>query len=169
MNIDEPKCGCECHRNGIKFVRTSLPPQPCCNCLALDGLSIPEQIKTLEESVNKIQTLFKKIIDDNQIYCMKLKIKMNDDYERHVRQIDENRKVSRRMDELEYKIHKLDRLIMPQINGINARIRSLEITDENNNKKPHKCPVCEGTRHCSSESGLSWQCESCEGKGIVWG
>lgn len=37
-------------------------------------------------------------------------------------------------------------------------------------KKPHKCPVCEGTRVChSKDSGLSWQCESCEGKGIVWG
>jgi hypothetical protein len=35
---------------------------------------------------------------------------------------------------------------------------------------PHKCPVCEGNRICiNKESGLSWDCQSCERKGIVWG
>ncbi len=41
---------------------------------------------------------------------------------------------------------------------------------DNPSKKPYKCPVCDGTRSChTKEKDLSWQCESCEGKGIVWG
>jgi len=35
-------------------------------------------------------------------------------------------------------------------------------------RKPHKCPVCEG-RRTILEAHRILNCESCEGKGIVWG
>jgi DnaJ-class molecular chaperone len=40
-------------------------------------------------------------------------------------------------------------------------------------KKPHKCPVCEGEGYyalCIEACSFKLtSCESCEGKGIVWG
>lgn len=40
---------------------------------------------------------------------------------------------------------------------------------EKMNRKPHKCPVCEG--HCGTiiNGVIDEDCRSCEGKGIVWG
>lgn len=32
-------------------------------------------------------------------------------------------------------------------------------------KKPHRCPICDGTSFC--KEGMD--CKACEGKGIVWG
>lgn len=37
-------------------------------------------------------------------------------------------------------------------------------------KTPYKCPVCDGTRFCyGKETMKRYECESCDGKGIVWG
>jgi hypothetical protein len=70
-----------------------------------------------------------------------------------IRQIDENRKLSRRLDELE--------------NGLIKRVgilgRALHELSEDNHKLrkiPYKCPICYGR-------GVA--CNTCDGKGIVWG
>lgn len=35
-------------------------------------------------------------------------------------------------------------------------------------KRPHKCPVCEGSGLVDSPMGINrWSCRACEGKGIV--
>lgn len=45
------------------------------------------------------------------------------------------------------------------------------VTPSSNSKFPHKCPMCEGFGKTYSDfSGLNMAiCNSCEGKGIVWG
>ncbi len=68
--------------------------------------------------------------------------------DRHVRQIDENRKSSQRIDDIETLI---------------------DVRAENNEKKPHKCPVCDGKGQWFEEPSNKYHCNSCEGKGIVWG
>jgi hypothetical protein len=35
-------------------------------------------------------------------------------------------------------------------------------------KKPHKCPVCDGSMYVES-LGIGSKCHSCEGKGVLWG
>jgi hypothetical protein len=106
-------------------------------------------------------------------------------------QIDENRKISRRVDELQN-----DHAFV--INGCVDRIGELErtvkaIKESYNNlcassmkRIPYKCPICDGTgalqleteeelnRFCKSRMRTDdnkwfiW-CKSCEGKGILWG
>jgi hypothetical protein len=75
--------------------------------------------------------------------------------EYHTRQIDENRKISRRVDELE---ELLKRITEDDIKA--------EIT-------PYKCPVCEGKGFVflifSITDTRQEECRSCEGKGILWG
>jgi len=40
-------------------------------------------------------------------------------------------------------------------------------------KRPHKCPICEGTGRTSPNGNMSQYssvvCHGCDGKGIVWG
>lgn len=78
-------------------------------------------------------------------------------------QIDENRKVSRRLDELEKQI-------------LETRIQFIDKLG--NEKKPHKCCVCEGTGNHSNQTprlmvlaktqtGIIC-CEACDGKGVLW-
>lgn len=68
-----------------------------------------------------------------------------------IRQVDENRKLSRRIEE----------------------IADFCYRNWKHNKQPHKCPVCDGsgryklaTAQCNSDV---IDCRSCEGTGIVWG
>lgn len=91
-------------------------------------------------------------------------------HEHKIRQIDENMKVLRRLDEIE--------------NGLINRIGILgtalqQLSDENHKlrKTPHKCPVCEGEGRITLKVPLvtktstcySINCVPCEGKGIIWG
>ncbi len=70
-----------------------------------------------------------------------------------------------RVEQLESKINIVNKI--PNITGlINRSIKALQDSED---MKPFKCPVCDGTRIChSKDPGLLWQCQSCEGKGIVW-
>jgi len=67
-----------------------------------------------------------------------------------LRQIEHNRKVSERMDVLE---------------GLLSALSHLRHID----KKPHKCPVCEGQGGFYISGTMDSECHACEGKGIVWG
>jgi uncharacterized coiled-coil protein SlyX len=54
------------------------------------------------------------------------------------------------------------------IKELRERLKDIELSIRI--KYPHRCPICEGTRLChNKENGLSWQCESCGGKGVLWG
>jgi DnaJ-class molecular chaperone len=85
-------------------------------------------------------------------------------------QIEENRKISRRVDELEIQIEKCIAL------GSRAY----------HSKKPHKCPVCLGsgaiqletldevqkwnvTKMCTADGTWFFWCKSCKGEGFIWG
>ncbi len=78
----------------------------------------------------------------------------------HLRQIDENRKISRRVDEIEERISKIESQLGKNI--LDSYV-----------KKPHKCPICEGsgkyqTLDSSPPYVLHNECKCCD-KGIVWG
>jgi len=70
-------------------------------------------------------------------------------------QIDENRKISRRVDEIEEMQKKM--LSMPNI--IWAKY----------NKIPYRCPVCEGKGQWFEPPQDEFHCTSCNGTGIIWG
>jgi hypothetical protein len=82
-----------------------------------------------------------------------------------IRQIDENRKISKRVDELELLVN----AIKESYNNLCAPALK---------KIPYKCPVCDG---CGNDKGATESnpnyefcmryasCHSCKGSGIVWG
>jgi DNA repair exonuclease SbcCD ATPase subunit len=128
-----------------------------------------------------------------RVNCVEDRLPFIEEYEK--RQIDENRKVSKRINELE-ELYKSDarnmKQVLSELAKDNKRITKLErhfsgdyqlIASKLN---PHKCPVCDGHGNiysdylCNQEMLLAgWhrdalrsaykQCVSCEGKGIVWG
>jgi len=68
-------------------------------------------------------------------------------------QIDENRKISRRVDEAIE--------VLTEIQEWIATFPHKQKSD----KRPHRCPICDGFGiHDNAH-----QCRSCNGKGIVWG
>jgi predicted nuclease with TOPRIM domain len=94
-----------------------------------------------------------------RVNCVEDRLPFIEDHK--TRQLDENRKISHRVDELETEIKELKRF-----QDITHEQYKL-ITDR---KRPHKCPVCDGFGKklylIAQESRL---CDTCEGKGIVWG
>ena len=73
---------------------------------------------------------------------------------------------------------KLDNL-EKSVSDIESHLEAIEINKSIYNKKPHKCPVCEGSgnhpdqtpRLMAKEHTLTglFCCVSCDGKGILWG
>lgn len=107
-----------------------------------------EQMQRLEERIKELEDWTR--TDEEVIYA---RIKELTDHKNY--QTDENRKISRHVDELE---------------------KSFKVVLQfQENKKPHKCPVCNGK--CSTTLKeltcgtpfIVMPCSSCEGKGIVWG
>lgn len=95
--------------------------------------------------------------------------------EHKIRQIDENRKISVRVDELNDEIHEIDA-------NVQTLMDFMESIQSSYFKKPHKCPIClgigkitiqnqpifeKGGKYINTDSKNT--CISCEGKGIVWG
>lgn len=82
--------------------------------------------------------------------------------EHKIRQIDENRKISARVEDIEAAIYKIE-----------------HSQKDHDHKIPHKCPVCEGRGIVATglkieevygtDLKTSKDCKSCEGKGILWG
>ncbi len=145
------------------------------NCCA--GLSC-EPVKEERENITYLCDVIDEVIN--------LKNRIEALHEHKLRQIDENKKISGRMDEIErYKslIDSLNGNRNDWMNGFNEclnQIRDLEILfyDEKekfrcNDKKPHKCPVCDGKGHYyhlfeSQSVPTLLKCNACTGKGIVW-
>jgi hypothetical protein len=86
-------------------------------------------------------------------------------------QTDENRKASKRMDEIENGY-------IQRIGHLGEALHCMSEENEKLRKVPHKCPVCEG---CGNDKGKKIEnpdyefcmqyasCQSCEGKGVLWG
>lgn len=73
----------------------------------------------------------------------------------------ENKVMEERIKKIEEQIKDLNE----SYQGLAAELRHIM---DNLNKKPHKCPVCNGFG-LRERSTLPFQCDPCEGKGIVWG
>lgn len=103
--------------------------------------------------------------------------------EHHVRQIDENRKISRRIDEAYGLIENLEKRVkdieyrLTHIIALPSEIdmrleeveRKLDKAFDKFCVKPHRCPVCDGSGGTIIDGVMDENCNGCEGKGIVWG
>jgi DnaJ-class molecular chaperone len=76
--------------------------------------------------------------------------------------------------ELEERNKKITNQLSQMNISLNYILSDLEVGYRN--KKPHKCPVCDGAgmTNCLTNSFIKYDeknviCKSCEGKGIVWG
>ena len=74
------------------------------------------------------------------------------------RQIDENRKVSKRIDELES-------ISNSQANTIKILCKKSNKAD----KQPYSCPICDGKGFDKKEGLLKYTCRSCKGSCVLWG
>ncbi|HET9434632.1 MAG TPA: hypothetical protein VFO37_12785, partial [Chitinophagaceae bacterium] len=101
-------------------------------------------------------------------------------HEHKLRQIDENRKVSERMDNMKEissrhdDLHKewWDRIekLEKEISNWEEEFYFLKEKLRCPDKKPHKCPVCMSWPYIQDEVHLpKWICKACDGKGILWG
>jgi|ERR1700733_547090 len=134
------------------------------------------RINLLESQIKALTNMYK------EISCMA--VSCND---HKIRQIDENRKISRRIEKLEERLDRIDHKGL--INRIGILGEALHTLSEENNKlrkAPHKCPVCLGEIKIlidpniplsginamfgkRDENGMYYKdCKSCEGKGIIW-
>lgn len=89
-------------------------------------------------------------------------------YQDHkVRQIDENRKISERMD-----LFNADMIALSgRIGYLDSCIEKFIKENERNcDRKPFKCPICEGKGKFWPEGVIGYdRCDSCEGRGYIWG
>lgn len=79
------------------------------------------------------------------------------------RQLDENKKIWQRTNELEQTIFSLGEMYKE------LSIKHVKLIDMELKKKPHKCPVCDGIGGTKVSGTIDEECHACEGKGIVWG
>jgi Zn finger protein HypA/HybF involved in hydrogenase expression len=91
-------------------------------------------------------------------------------------QIDENIKISRRVDEVEkFQRERAHLINFKSYLDLSDRVTKLENDKVNKNpyKYPYKCPNCHGSKHIMEEVEprvlKMKMCPTCECKGIVWG
>lgn len=119
------------------------------------------KIIMLEEHIDKLHELIN--IEDritaSDVLCRLTSLETHKNY-----QIDENRKVSKKIEELDEQLKFNIEVFKTNFSAIKS-IQS---------EKFHKCPACSGEGIKKGEVLLSmppqWpECRACEGKGIVWG
>lgn len=81
-----------------------------------------------------------------------------------------------RSEELSCRINSKLQELSTRINELNVMYQSILNELPVYPKKPHKCPVCDGIGMVKSYMGIKdisgcagFECNACEGKGIVWG
>lgn len=104
-------------------------------CEHLIHINLPCELCKLQKQITTLTNMYKDF-----------KLHVAGFHDHKVRQIDENRKISRRVDEIDH-----------WKKGIMGNIRFAA-------DKPYKCPICGG-----DGKFYSALCHACEGKGIVWG
>lgn len=130
-------CRCDCHSLGVPFIKTSMPPQACCDC------NEPKKSTVLSDFEKRIIKLEERIFstekDMNLIPIPNLELT------------------------------KLEEMV----ERLSLTIQAMLI---DKNKKPQKCPVCEGMKvhkrmlsHDGQLITIEENCICCEGKGVVWG
>lgn len=135
---------------------------------------VSDAINDLRERVSSLEEQFKL---QDEYNCV-----MSETYSSHqtrienleshkTMQIDENRKISRRVDELDKWVADHQKEGEEYGDIIEERIKDLEESyqglfhEVKVGRKPHRCPICKGTTFC--EAGMC--CAPCDGAGIVWG
>lgn len=121
-----------------------------CHVINYENIS-EEDYKKLSEQIKELET------------------KLNIEKNKNLSELEQN-KLKHQLDPQVWKFvtERLDKL-ETEINVLRY-LRSIE----HDPKKPHKCPVCEGSERYKftpsrGDSEITIECKSCEGKGIVWG
>ncbi len=73
-------------------------------------------------------------------------------------QTEENRKVSKRLNEISNYIARFE-----------DDIHDLQVFKSAKLNTPHKCPICYGLGGTKISGTVDQRCNSCEGKGVIWG
>lgn len=137
------QCTCKCH----------VSQNECCiNCTSTSMCTIEERLNKLEQNDRLLRSETNKTWNSFENTLNKFQ-------EQHIRQIDENRKISRRVDESEKRINVLN------LENHNLKILLRGLSEQVENKQPYKCPLCDGSSF--SKEGMC--CVPCDGTGILWG
>ncbi len=197
MNVE---CPCTCHKDsGFKYIRTSMPPQPCCLCVYV-GQSTTDKLSRFTGDDICILSEHKKRIDYLEKIIKEVNKQDKDGFSMQKGAIDASFERIQDLEEsyqglikdskwLEERIKTLEKdcakyidsnqfqANRQRLNLVEFRIEKLE-NQYKESKKPHKCPSCDGT---GNDKGIQREhpeykfcmeyasCHSCEGKGIVWG
>lgn len=163
---------CEIPSETLSFCTHGTPVKfECAKC------SLEHRLKLLESQMKTSNDMYIELTKSIQVL-----------HEHKIRQIDENRKISKRIDQIERDLIDISSPLLERIeeieNGLINRIGILgtalqQLSDENHKlkKAPHKCPVCEGEGRIvlkvplvtKTSTCYSINCVPCEGKGIIWG
>jgi DnaJ-class molecular chaperone len=139
-------CQCWCHKLPL-----SSPPEEHLCSTSIDMMNCDD--KNVSPLVDKIQQL--ELILNN--FITRTNPQMESLFCHKVYQIDENRKISKRVDKLEKSISSWEE----EFYFLKDKLR-------NHGSVPHKCPVCDGQGGTVITDTVDEECKACEGKGIVW-
>lgn len=161
--IDIKCCNCDCHKPWSSVVH------PVCLCTCNVKVVQPwvyteknyfENINSRIENLEKYKS--KKIHEDTKISTI---IDELEDFKK--RQVEWNQNIRKEIDDLDNFTDSLSKNFEDEINELYKNIRKLEKLVKD--KKPHKCPICDGLGGFYVSGTMDEQCHSCNGKGIVWG
>jgi hypothetical protein len=131
-------CTCKCH----------VSQNYCCeNCSINDNFILSKRIEKLEEAHDVFNKHVKSLTDMYKHLSISIACYTDD----KVRQMNENIKIKKRLDDLEELIYE-----------VKDKLR-------NCNKKPYECPVCWGKGFKEDQFMKRHDCNSCKNEGIVWG
>ena len=127
------------------------------------------------DKIEEVESLAKKYPPENRYGTLKDILCRIEQLENHKNyQIDENRKSSKRIDDIIKIMVQADCKLENDLIKLDISIKNVEklFYDElhrirERDKKPYKCPVCDGTG--SAYFANIKDCHVCEGKGIIWG
>lgn len=176
------KCNCSCHNGGAKYMLTSNPPKPCCEC---------EKRDKHESKCKCVACLSEQIVALTDMY-KHLSIQIADFHDHKVLLHDFIKSANGRLEKSVdiQLLHTMRQTIETWQQGCEVLINSLqskigELDEIEHWKKsimgnlrfsegkPHKCPVCNGYGYhevlCNGICVPGPECNSCDGKGIVWG
>lgn len=125
----------------------------------------------------EICEIHKKIIDLTDMY-KELSVRIIAQHEFKLRQIDENVKLDKKVNNFASQLDEIENGLMRRIGILGEAIHQLSDDNHKLSKSPHKCPACDGKGYGKEGYSISmdgigigvkhYPCSGCDGKGIVW-
>lgn len=192
MSETKNQCACSCHRGILNHFSPYVIPSACCGCVP--GWMSVRQKSDTEILLNRIEEIENRYISCSMLFQLRQEIeewkrgyevklsilmKCNSELEEKLtvlenkmdihdtslkRKWQANTELSNRLTDVERALENY-REYRTAIEDLETDVMYLK---EGSNKKPHKCPVCEGKGYYFPGPLYKENCPSCEGTGIVW-